>query len=144
MVPNNHFDLVTCFMALQDIQNFTKAIAEVARVLKQQGRFVFSIPHPCFEVIRFTNHEGKISARERYFDTIKYTINWNMKRLTTHFTTTTFHRTLTDYFDAFYRSNLLVKRLVEPRPKQTDLKQYPELQGVQAIPQSVIIESVKK
>ena len=140
---NNHFDLVTCFMSLQDIKNFKKAISEVARVLKEGGRFIFSIPHPCFEKIRLNKHKGKISATERYFGTMKDTVNWNMKRLTKHFTTTSFHRTLTDYFNALYRSKLLVKRLVEPRPKQAELKKYPELQDVQATPQSVIIESIK-
>ena len=47
---NNHFRIVTCFMALQDIENYEKAISEVARVLENRGRFVFSIPHPCFEM----------------------------------------------------------------------------------------------
>jgi len=141
--PSNHFDLVTCFMSVQDIKDFKKAISEVARVLKEGGRFIFSIPHPCFEKIRLNKYERKISATERYFGAMEYTINWNMKRLKKHFKTTSFHRTLTDYFDALYRSKLLVKRLVEPRPKQTELKRYPRLQDVQTTPQSVIIESVK-
>lgn len=142
--PDYHFDLVTCFMSLQDIRSFKKAISEVARVLKSNGRFVFSIPHPCSEKIRLKKHRGKkISATERYFGAMKYTIEWNMERLTKHFRTTSFHRTLTDYFDALYRSNLLVTRLVEPRPTQAELRKYPGLQDVLAIPQSVIIESVK-
>jgi len=141
--PSSYFDLVTCFMSLQDIRDFKKAVSEVARVLKEGGRFIFSIPHPCFEKIRLNKHEGKISATERYFGAMEYTINWNMKRLTKHFKTTSFHRTLTDYFNALYRSKLLVRRFVEPRPKQTELKRYPGLQDVQTIPQSVIIESVK-
>lgn len=141
--PNNHFDLVTCFMSLQDIKDFKKAISEVARVLKESGRFIFSIPHPCFEKIRLNKHRGKISATERYFGAMEYSIDWDMERLTKHFRTTSFHRTLTDYFDPLYRSKLLVKRLVEPRPKQAERKKYPALQDVLEIPQSVIIESVK-
>ena len=141
--PNNHFDLVTCFMSLQDIRDFKKAISEVARVLKEGGRFIFSIPHPCFEKIRLDKHDRKISATERYFGAMEYTVDWDMERLTKHFRTTSFHRTLTDYFDALYKSKLLVKRFAEPRSKQAELKRYPGLQDVQARPQSVIIESVK-
>lgn len=142
---NDHFDLVTCFMSLQDIKDFKKAISEVARVLKEGGRFIFSIPHPCSEKMRLNKHRGKkISAAERYFGAMEYTIEWNMERLTKLFRTTSFHRTLTGYFDALCRSKLLVKRLVEPRPTQTELRKYPELQDVLAIPQSVIIESVKR
>jgi len=76
---DNYFDLVTCFMALQDIEDYEKAIAEVTRVLKNQGRFVFSIPHPCFE--KMTVQGKRIGASKRYFTAIKYPINWNMERL---------------------------------------------------------------
>jgi SAM-dependent methyltransferase len=131
-------------MSLQDIKGFRKAISEVARVLKEGGRFIFSIPHPCTEQIRLNKHEGKMRAAKRYFGATEYTIDWNMKRLTKHFRTTSFHRTLTDYFDALFRSRFLVKRLVEPQPKQTQLKRFPGLQDVQAMPQSVIIESIKR
>jgi ubiquinone/menaquinone biosynthesis C-methylase UbiE len=48
--PSNHFDLVTCFMALQDIRDYERAVSEVARILNDRGRFVFTIPHPCFEL----------------------------------------------------------------------------------------------
>lgn len=143
--PNDHFDLVTCFMSLQDIRSFKKAISELARVLKPNGRFVFSILHPCSEKIRLNKHRRKkISATDRYFGAMEYTIEWNMERLTKNFRTTSFHRTLTDYFDALYRSNLSVTRLIEPRPTQTQLRKHPGLQDVLAIPQSVIIESVKR
>jgi ubiquinone/menaquinone biosynthesis C-methylase UbiE len=143
-VSNNYFDLVTCFMSLQDIKDFRKAISEVARVLKEGGRFIFSIPHPCTEQIRLNKHEGKMRAAERYFGAMEYTINWNMKRLTKHFRTTSFHRPLTAYFDALCRCRLLVKRLVEPQPRQAELKRFPGLQDVQAMPQSVIVESIKR
>ncbi len=141
---NNHFDLATCFMSLQDVQDFEKAISEVAKVLKYGGRFVFSIPHPCTEMIRLQKPEGeKISAIERYFRTTQYTIEWNMERLTRPFKTTSFHRTLTEYFDALHKSMLVVTRLVEPRPTRKALQKYPGLQDVLEIPQSVVIESVK-
>ena len=141
---NNQFNLATCFMSLQDVQDFEKAILEVARVLKNGGRFVFSIPHPCTEMIRLHKPEGeKVRAIERYYRTMQYTIKWNMERLTSPFKTTSFHRTLTEYFDALCKSRLVVTRLVEPRPTRRALKKYPGLQDALDIPQSVVIESVK-
>lgn len=133
-LSSNHFDLVTCFMSLQDIENYKGAISEVARVLRNRGRFVFSIPHPCFETI---------SATRSYFEVIKYSVQWKMKRLAKPFRTTSFHRTLTDYFDALYGSELFVSRLVEPRPTQKGLLKYPPLREVLVTPQSIIIESIK-
>lgn len=140
-LADSYFDLVTCFMALQDIENCGKAMSEVSRVLKLGGRFVFSIPHPCFERIRLNGK--KIDAASRYFEETKYLIEWNMERLSTPFRTITFHRTLTDYFDALYSNNLHVSRLVEPRLTEQACKRYPYLQDALQRPQSVIIESVK-
>jgi ubiquinone/menaquinone biosynthesis C-methylase UbiE len=138
---SNRFDLVTCFMSLQDIENHEKAISEVARVLRNQGRFVFSIPHPCFETIVV---DGKrIGATERYFGAAKYPVQWKMDRLTKPFRTTSFHRTLTDYFGVLYKSKLFVSRLVEPKPTQKGLQKHPTLREVLLVPQSVIVESTK-
>jgi len=139
--PSDHFDLVTCFMSLQDIKNYKKAIFEVARILRNQGRFVFSFPHPCFETI--TVNGKRISTGERYFGAVRYSIQWNMERLERPFRTTSFHRTLTDYFDALFRNKLFVSRLVEPKPTKKGLQKYPALRQVLATPQSIVIESVK-
>lgn len=138
---DNSFDLVTCFMALQDIEDYEKAVAEVARVLKNHGRFVFSIPHPCFEAM--TVKGKRIDAAERYFGVVKYHIHWNMKRLSKTFRTLSFHRTLTHYLNALHKNRLFVSRLVEPKPTQKTLEKYPLLKDTQARPQSIIIESIK-
>jgi len=138
---SNHFHLVACFMSLQDIENYEKAISEVARVLRNRGRFVFSIPHPCFETIIA---DGKrTSATRKYFGTVKYPVQWKMERLVKPFRTTSFHRTLTNYFDALFRSKLFVSNLVEPKPTQKGLREYPPLREVLVTPQSIIIESTK-
>jgi len=139
--PSNYFDIATCFMALQDIEHYKEAIAEVARVLKSEGRFVFSIPHPCFETI--TLKGKRFSALERYFGIVKYPINWEMKRLSKPFLTSSFHRTLTDYFSAIHKNKLFVSRLVEPRPTLKEVRKHPQLKEVLTRPQSIIVECIK-
>jgi SAM-dependent methyltransferase len=151
------FDIVTCFMALQDIENYCGAVNEVSRVLKRRGKFVFVIPHPCFE--RRTVHGTIIGGWEykegteksgsplyykvdKYFDTGSYIISWDMERLTHHFETTTFHRTLTDYADALWKAGLLISRLIEPRPTERGLLNYPMRENLR-IPQSLVFETVK-
>jgi len=66
-----------------------------------------------------------------------------MERLLKPFRTTSFHRTLTDYFDALYRSKLYVLRLVEPRPTKKRLRKHPSLQEVLVRPHTVVIEPAK-
>ena len=157
------FDMVTCFMAFMDIENYEGAIREVARVLKKGGRLIFSITHPCFEwgvVMMNGQHigdwkyeEGTENSSERkashlevkrYFGVVKCRNLWNMKRLVKPFKTTTFHRTLTDYFQALFRNGLLVQRLVEPKPTARGASKYPQLRKHKKIPHSIIIEALKK
>lgn len=140
--PSDYFDLATCFMALQDIENYRKAVSEVSRVLKNKGRFVFSIPHPCFEMV--VDKGNRISTTERYFGAGENHIQWKMERLSKPFQTTSFHRTLTDYFDALHENRLLVMRLVEPQPTKRGIKKHPPLKEVLLRPHSVIMESVKE
>ena len=134
--PSNHFDVVTCFMALMDIKNYGGTVSEVSRVLKNMGRFVFSIPHPCFEL-------NRIGTAKNYFVATEECVDWKMERLLKPFKTTSFHRTLTDYFNALHKNGLLVKRLVEPRPAKQVVEKYPLLKQFLLRPHTVIIESIK-
>lgn len=173
MFKNKTFDIVACFMALQDIKDYKGAIKEVSRVLKKYGRFVFVIPHPCFEVRiigdkKIGGWEYKKGTKERsidnvpywtkdkliknalyytvdrYFDTRKDVILWKMERLTKHFETTSFHRTLTDYSDALYSAGFLISRLKEPKPTKRGLAKHPEyFEGNLRIPQFIVVEAVK-
>lgn len=140
-LSSNYFDLVTCFMSLQDIENYQKAISEVARVSKKGGRFIFSIPHPCFETT--VRKRSRIPAWLAYFGIVKCPIRWNMKRLSKSFMTTGFHRTLSDYSRALYKNGFLIRRVIEPTPTRKAIRKYPPLKEVLVRPQSIIIESVK-
>jgi ubiquinone/menaquinone biosynthesis C-methylase UbiE len=140
--PSDCFDLVTCFMALQDIRNYKKAMSEVARVLKSESRFVFSIPHPCFEMV--VDKGNRISTTTKYFGAAEDHIHWKMERLLKPFETTSFHRTLTEYFSALHKNRLLVRRLVEPQPTMRGIKKHPPLREVLLRPHSVVIEAVRE
>jgi ubiquinone/menaquinone biosynthesis C-methylase UbiE len=154
------FDIVTCLMALMDIERYEETISEVARVLKNNGRFVFSITHPCFEYGVMTNgepiaewryeegaeeKEKKASHLEvkNYFGTVTCEVSWDMERIAKPFRTSSFHRTLSDYFQALYKNGLLVSRLDEPKPTRRGALKYPSLRKHNRIPHSLIIEAVK-
>jgi ubiquinone/menaquinone biosynthesis C-methylase UbiE len=140
-VPNDNFELVTCFMALHDIENYDEAVEEVVRVLKPNGRFIFSIPHPCFETI--TVNGVTLNASQAYFEKIRDHTEWNMKRLSKQFTTVSYHRTLSDYSQALFKRGLMIVRFVEPQATPSLVEEYPVLKEVVKRPQSVIFEAVK-
>jgi ubiquinone/menaquinone biosynthesis C-methylase UbiE len=159
---NNTFDIVSCFMALQDMENYQKAFKEVYRVLKRHGRFVFVIPHPCFirriidgKIIggwEYKKGSKNLSSKnalyykvDRYFHTNKYIVQWNMNRLTKHFKSRAFHRTLADYCKALAKAGFLISRLIEPKPTKKGLAKHPEFFGKSLrVPSSIVIEAVKK
>lgn len=157
---DNMFDIVACFMALQDIEDYQDAIKEASRVLKKRGRFAFAIPHPCFEVRSIGDKvvggweyskgtKDKSTGKaiyykvDRYFGTRRDIVPWNMERLTKHFKTTAFHRTLTDYADALYNAGFIISRLKEPMPTKRGLAKYPILKLCLRIPHSIVIEAMK-
>jgi SAM-dependent methyltransferase len=56
------FDAAVCNMALMDISCITPMLRAVHRALKPSGRFVFSVPHPCFN----TNGTTLLAERDDY------------------------------------------------------------------------------
>ncbi|MGD0477655.1 MAG: class I SAM-dependent methyltransferase [Nitrososphaerales archaeon] len=158
-LESESLDVVTCFMALMDIEHNEDAISQAARVLKKNGRFIFSITHPCFEygdtvgggpIAERKYEEGTENAAERkavhlevrrYFGITKSEVSWDMKRLVEPFRTTSFHRALTDYFQALHKSGLVVTRLLEPKPTSKGVSEHPSLRKHALIPHSMVIEA---
>lgn len=159
---NESFDLVVCFMALMDIEDYRKSISEVSRVLNASGRFIFSITHPCFEQrikdgkitggweFESVGHESDTDNAlhykvDDYFETdIPETVPWTMPRLKKPFETIAFHRTLSEYSKALHDSNLLISRIIEPKPTEVGIKQLPVMKGFLRIPHSIVVEAVKR
>ena len=115
---DNKFDTVLCNMALIDIDDLTKAIGELSRVLKVDGDLVISITHPCFEnspnTVTLKNEKGEKIGRlvKYYFKTglIKDAKQgWDNQYNYQHY-----HYTMSDYLNAFARHKLLIRRTSEP------------------------------
>lgn len=148
------FDAVTCFMALMDIEHYKDAICEAARALKDRGRFIFCITHPCFEfgecldrepLAKWVQEDGDATHLELtdYFQPGVSEVVWDMERLVKPFKTTSFHRTLTDYFDALAEGGFVASRLVEAKPTKNGVEKYPSLRKHLKIPHSITIEARK-
>lgn len=58
----DEFHAAVCNMALMDIACITPLLRTVRRTLKASGRFVFSVPHPCFN----TNGTTLLAERDDY------------------------------------------------------------------------------
>src|SRR5690606_27568859 len=49
-VGDAEFDLVVCNLSLMDMPELPRVFGSVRRVLRDGGRFVFTITHPCFQM----------------------------------------------------------------------------------------------
>lgn len=61
------FDVITCFEAIEHIENHEKLLAEVKRLLKQDGLFIISSPNRLLYSDK-TGYKNPYHVRELYFD----------------------------------------------------------------------------
>jgi len=135
-LSSNSFDVVVCNMALMFIKRFEETIQEVARVLKPQGSFIFSLLHPCF----LTPGSGWIledSPDKRKGKRIGWkTDNYHLGLvyhgvMTVCDTKETYYfcRTLEDYFRALRKGGFVVEDLREPLPPKELMERHPNFRG---------------
>ena len=95
------FEGVLCHMALMDIPDLASTIRAVARVLRHNGWFVFSIVHPAYH--------PHVEIVSDYLLDHRYPKARPVEWLPTH----AYHRPLASYFNEMAESGLTVERLAE-------------------------------
>jgi len=111
--PDGTFDLVMTAFSLLYVKSLDKTFAEVYRVLKDGGVFVFSEGHPCAEG-KLIQHQGKnVYAVRDYFKRRK--VYWEDKLPDgTKVKMFSYHRPLQDYFEALLKNGFKISRYLEP------------------------------
>lgn len=116
------FDAVVCTMALMDMADIAPLFWAIPRLLKLDGRFVFTILHPCF------NHaESRFAAEEEQVDGVSRT-RYSL-RLGNYLDvapskgvvldgqpepTYSFHRPLSEILNAAFNAGLVMDGVAEP------------------------------
>jgi len=130
MCDDGSFDAVVSNLVLMDLQDLDTAVKELHRVLKPEGRLVFSIMHPCFssppvhgwvrEPVDSQRKEDWLYWKvDRYFDrTIE---EW---RYFDFPPTYSFHRPLSDYVKVLLRNGFTITDFEEPVPAEKDMEEH--------------------
>ncbi len=114
------FDLACCNMALMDMPAITPLFRAVAQLLKPEGRFVFSIMHPCFngQEISRQIELPDYAAQPTYAIKIRSYLSAGVtKGLAIRAQPREqfyWHRPLHQLFNAAFESGLVMDRLEEP------------------------------
>jgi 2-polyprenyl-3-methyl-5-hydroxy-6-metoxy-1,4-benzoquinol methylase len=120
---DNRFDLVVCNHVLNDLHDASKAINEFARVLRNGGRLIILMLHPCFynkhaEREQATN--GLIAAS--YFDTRSIEQAFEVDGLTSPVANTAWFQPLEFYTEALRKSGFVITSLTEPHPSPEQMQ----------------------
>ncbi|MEO8394911.1 MAG: class I SAM-dependent methyltransferase [Chloroflexota bacterium] len=122
--PSQRFDAVVCLNALMDMPKIEPLFRAVAKLLKPDGRFVFSIMHPCFNGLAM----AMLAELPDYAQVPNYSIKIS-RYLSTEVTKGLaisdqpaqqyyWHRPLHELFNSAFASGLVLDRLEEPPIKE--------------------------
>ncbi len=115
LLETDSFDLVLSSLVVHYIEDQQAFFAEMARLLRPGGRFVFSTHHPQSD---FSWHPGN------YFETVYVTDEWRGfadEAIKVSF----YRRPLSAITEALTDAGFIIERLTEPQPTQDYLKADP-------------------
>jgi SAM-dependent methyltransferase len=139
------FDAVVACLVFEHVRDVDEALAEVGRVLRPGGRFLFFLNHPLLQ----TPSSGWIDDQildppEQYWRIGPYlvedeTIEEVEKGVFIPFV----HRPLSRYVNAMAAAGLFVERMEEPAPPPGFLARAEEYEAAHTIPRLLFLRAVK-
>lgn len=118
-LPTDHYDWITCILAVQDIADAGVMIKHAASYLKPGGRLLIVMNHPCFRIPRVT-HWGVDEAQKlqyrrvnSYLSPMAVPIQTRPSKGKRADEVTSYHRPLSTYFGWLNKAGLLVENIEE-------------------------------
>jgi 2-polyprenyl-3-methyl-5-hydroxy-6-metoxy-1,4-benzoquinol methylase len=131
-INSNEFDLVVSNIVMVDVSEYEQAFKEIGRVIKPNGRFVWSNTHPVFA--RSSAFELKLPSDtrrreerrykiiDRYFESGAMQVQWFGETPIWQF-----ERTLSEYSKGLKEAGFVITEIVEPTPSIETMQTYPSI-----------------
>ncbi len=126
------FDVVVSNMVFMDIPEYKSAIKNCILSLKENGSFIFSILHPCFE-------EDIDWVQQPYVATREYFNEYEVKQFTGHF----IHRPISTYINLLIEYGCHIEKLIEPHLPEKIAMKYPQRARSNHVPLFLVIKARK-
>jgi SAM-dependent methyltransferase len=141
--PEASFDAVVACLVFEHIDEMEAAIAEVGRVLRAGGRFLFFLNHPLLQ----TPGSGWIDDRildEQYWRIGPYLVeDTSVEEVDKDVWIPFVHRPLSRYVNSMVAAGLLVTRMEEPAPPPGFLERAHEYADAATIPRLLFLRAEK-
>jgi SAM-dependent methyltransferase len=141
--PDHAFDAVVVCLVFEHITDHRTAIAEIARVLRPSGRFVFFLNHPLLQA----PDSGWVVDHvldEQYWRVGPYLVeDIAMEELGKGVALPFVHRPLSRYVNAMAECGLLIERMEEPSPPEGFLARAEEYRSAATIPRLLLLRARK-
>ena len=124
--PDERFDCVVSHLCAQAVSDLNGFFGSCAGLLKNDGRFIFSIPHPCFwndYQPYFNGNDFDYTVEQFTKATLTISLDRGSKLPGIPF----HHRPLSRYIDVIVASGLRIQRLYEIFPSKDIQLLYPDL-----------------
>jgi 2-polyprenyl-3-methyl-5-hydroxy-6-metoxy-1,4-benzoquinol methylase len=131
MLDDSFYDEVLCNLSLTHIENLSAVVAEVARIIKLGGRFIFSVSHPCFDLRAHSKAIGPSATEDYFVEGVRSTAFGNIR-----------HRTISAYINAVAARGFTVRRVLEPGADERDVASNPSFEIWRHMPVALIVEAV--
>lgn len=147
-LPESSFDLVTACVSLVDMPEPGRVIRGAHRVLRDQGRLVFTNTHPVTDTMYrewVRDAEGNKIGLEigDYFNETPFTLTWMSDRYKYSFQTTGNSYTLQTWMRWIIRAGFILEDFIEPYATDEAIAQHPGLDDTRIVPTFLIIVARK-
>jgi SAM-dependent methyltransferase len=142
-VPDGEFDAAVACLVFEHITAVDVALAEVARVLRPGGVFLFLLNHPLLQVPGSGWIDDHILG-EQYWRIGDYlTEDVSLEELAPGVVLPFVHRPLSRYLNGLAAHGLLLEHMEEPAPPPGFIAKAPEYEQAATIPRLLVLRLVK-
>ncbi len=114
--PDNTFDVILSSLAFHYVKDFEPLVANIARWLKNDGAFVFSVEHPVFTSYGSQDWYYDADGNILHFPVDNYYYEGKREAVFLGEPIIKYHRTLTTYLSTLLQNGFSLQQIIEPKP----------------------------